>query len=159
VNAANRCEKAGCTAPGYEVILDQGGALLCPRHAVLLRREPTVRMLFKAAFQERASMDAAIHGGDVAAAGNRAVYVLQMEDGALNAIVAWLAVPDPAPLVRQGDSGCTTFCTHETVGLTRPKRIIGDSTWDTPEWCPFLRDTTVRHHSEALVVLATKGGR
>jgi hypothetical protein len=34
----------------------------------------------------------------------------------------------------QGDSGSSVSCVHPTVG----KKRIGDSTWVTPAWCPFL---------------------
>lgn len=33
----------------------------------------------------------------------------------------------------QSDSGCVVYCTHSS----KPARI-GDTTWDTPEWCPFI---------------------
>lgn len=35
--------------------------------------------------------------------------------------------------VHQGDSGCDVFCT-----ANGGQRLIGDTTWATPEWCPFL---------------------
>lgn len=37
----------------------------------------------------------------------------------------------------QGDSGCNVSC-----GLV--KRAIGDTTWRTPVWCPFLADAITR---------------
>lgn len=32
----------------------------------------------------------------------------------------------------QGDSGSDVYCTSEN-------RYIGDTTWATPDWCPFVR--------------------
>lgn len=38
----------------------------------------------------------------------------------------------------QSDSGHNVFCNHpDVVKDGKPKRI-GDTTWDTPMWCPFL---------------------
>lgn len=34
----------------------------------------------------------------------------------------------------QGDHGQDVSCTHPS----NPGRQIGDTTWDTPEWCPLL---------------------
>lgn len=34
----------------------------------------------------------------------------------------------------QGDSGCNVRCAHPS--FPEPKRI-GDTTWDTPSWCPL----------------------
>lgn len=33
----------------------------------------------------------------------------------------------------QGDSGSDVYCI-----ATGSRRLIGDTTWDTPDWCPFL---------------------
>lgn len=33
----------------------------------------------------------------------------------------------------QGDSGTDVYCVHPKIGC----RCIGDTTWDTPQWCPF----------------------
>jgi len=41
----------------------------------------------------------------------------------------------------QGDSGCNVFCAHPDMvaeSKLRSNRRIGDSTWDTPKWCPML---------------------
>lgn len=39
----------------------------------------------------------------------------------------------------QGDSGQDVFCNNpEVVDTFGKPRRIGDSTWDTPMWCPFL---------------------
>ncbi len=32
----------------------------------------------------------------------------------------------------QGDSGCDVYCTHPSLG----RKEIGDSSWNTPHWCP-----------------------
>ena len=37
----------------------------------------------------------------------------------------------------QGDSGHDVYCTHPDVPGERAKHI-GDTTWNTPEWCPLL---------------------
>ncbi len=35
----------------------------------------------------------------------------------------------------QGDSGFNVFCCHSSFG---DGRSIGDTNWDTPEWCPLF---------------------
>jgi hypothetical protein len=35
----------------------------------------------------------------------------------------------------QGDSGSDVYCNYDGT-----LRHIGDTRWDTPEWCPFRRD-------------------
>ncbi len=32
----------------------------------------------------------------------------------------------------QGDSGCDVYCLHPSV----VRKFIGDTTWNTPVWCP-----------------------
>lgn len=32
----------------------------------------------------------------------------------------------------QGDSGTNVFCDHPRA----TERVVGDTTWDTPKWCP-----------------------
>ncbi len=39
----------------------------------------------------------------------------------------------------QGDSGHDVYCTRTPGG----RKHIGDTTWDTPQWCP-LRATALR---------------
>ena len=39
----------------------------------------------------------------------------------------------------QGDSGSTVYCTHGGG-----KRYVGDSTWETPKWCPLMPPDTRR---------------
>lgn len=42
----------------------------------------------------------------------------------------------------QGDSGCDVYCAHPDVVATsrvQSRGRIGDTTWDTPDWCPLLR--------------------
>ena len=34
----------------------------------------------------------------------------------------------------QGDSGTDVTCAHPD----HPGRIVGDTTWTTPAWCPYL---------------------
>jgi hypothetical protein len=41
----------------------------------------------------------------------------------------------------QSDSGCRVSCSHPQVTGTRR---IGDTTWDTPKWCPLLPVATAR---------------
>lgn len=33
----------------------------------------------------------------------------------------------------QGDSGCDVYCVHPS---SETARSIGDTTWETPDWCP-----------------------
>lgn len=43
----------------------------------------------------------------------------------------------------QGDSGCRVFCTYPDVmgeSAIGSRKRIGDTTWDTPKWCPLLAD-------------------
>lgn len=35
----------------------------------------------------------------------------------------------------QGDSGSDVSCTHPEA---QERGVIGDTTWDTPKWCPLL---------------------
>ncbi|WP_422923684.1 hypothetical protein [Singulisphaera sp. PoT] len=42
----------------------------------------------------------------------------------------------------QGDSGSDVYCTHPQCG---GKKRVGDTRWDTPDWCP-LRDDAIRDH-------------
>ena len=37
----------------------------------------------------------------------------------------------------QGDSGCDVFCEHPEAPNMR---TIGDTRWDTPDWCPVERE-------------------
>jgi hypothetical protein len=34
----------------------------------------------------------------------------------------------------QGDSGNMVYCTHLEIG----RRVVGDTRWETPLWCPLL---------------------
>lgn len=43
----------------------------------------------------------------------------------------------------QGDSGIDVYCAHPEAISSAPsskaqRRRIGDTTWDTPDWCPLL---------------------
>lgn len=42
----------------------------------------------------------------------------------------------------QGDSGCRVACKHPEVNEGALRRI-GDTTWVTPDWCPFRRDLKI----------------
>ena len=45
----------------------------------------------------------------------------------------------------QGDSGTDVYCAHPSL----PKRrIIGDTQWDTPTWCPAQPEITARADAE-----------
>ena len=37
----------------------------------------------------------------------------------------------------QGDSGRDVYCQHPTF---ETRRLIGDTTWYTPKFCPFLQN-------------------
>lgn len=39
---------------------------------------------------------------------------------------------------RQGDSGYDVYCTHPTAPQMG-RTYVGDSNWNTPDWCPFLQ--------------------
>lgn len=43
----------------------------------------------------------------------------------------------------QGDSGHTVYCTHPLsacqAGAKDGRKVIGDTTWQTPKWCPLLQ--------------------
>ena len=45
----------------------------------------------------------------------------------------------------QGDSGHDVYCQHPSTAKLRgatgktPAAYIGDTTWQTPDWCPFLQ--------------------
>jgi hypothetical protein len=41
----------------------------------------------------------------------------------------------------QGDSGTDVSCAHPAGN-----GYIGDTTWDTPKWCPFLKQATENYH-------------
>lgn len=48
----------------------------------------------------------------------------------------------------QGDSGCDVSCSHpERIGS---EARVGDTTWDTPKWCP-LRGAALRAAAEGQV--------
>jgi hypothetical protein len=52
----------------------------------------------------------------------------------------------------QGDSGFKVYCTHpEAVALAAgiERRRIGDTTWQTPGWCP-LREKALAEPAAAL---------
>ena len=41
----------------------------------------------------------------------------------------------------QGDSGFRVYCAHPLRGSAHPERpgkYIGDTTWETPDWCPEI---------------------
>ena len=40
----------------------------------------------------------------------------------------------------QGDSGQDVFCNHPSV----EKKQVGDSRWDTPDWCPVVDLPSIR---------------
>lgn len=39
----------------------------------------------------------------------------------------------------QGDSGTDVYCIHPSMADTvaTPRKLIGDTNWSTPAWCPF----------------------
>lgn len=47
----------------------------------------------------------------------------------------------------QSDSGCRVFCEHPTVlseSALGSRKRIGDTTWDTPSWCPLLGEAMAK---------------
>lgn len=39
----------------------------------------------------------------------------------------------------QSDSGHTVYCAHPEHGQEgKERRRVGDTTWNTPDWCPML---------------------
>ena len=42
----------------------------------------------------------------------------------------------------QSDTGRDVYCTNSLVQIGDRRRHIGDTTWSTPDWCPFLRFST-----------------
>lgn len=46
--------------------------------------------------------------------------------------------------VCQGDSGRDVYCTHSAVAADGP-RSVGDSTWSTPGWCPYMKEQWTLH--------------
>lgn len=43
---------------------------------------------------------------------------------------------DGESYICQGDSGTIVFCT-----IDNGKRIIGDTRWRTPDWCPYMEES------------------
>ncbi len=39
----------------------------------------------------------------------------------------------------QGDSGSDVYCSHPSATSDGLPRHIGDTTWQTPEWCPLRK--------------------